>query len=286
MGYHLVVQVLVARAGYEQDVLLRPYRVIKRLGKARGAPAVVRCDDVHTPVTERPDVFEAGDSPVNRAVPSGIQETAGNYFYVPVQPCRTPAVVADRAYDACHMGPVPVEVHGFPAGQHVDPIDIIDISVPVIVHAWPSVRFRLIGPDVRSKVRVPAIDPRVKNSDNDAPVAPCNVPCLGSIDVSVGLSACLAGIVQPPERGEMRIIRQHMRSDEEVRLRIFHFRVLRVLLYAVLCRTALFQFDMGEVTVLQPKLLQHLRAVLLMGLLPAVGRDGRQELDEKFSLPV
>ena len=83
-------------------------------------------------------------------------------------------------------------------------------------------RLRAVG-DLAREVRVRGLDAGVDDPDLDPAggregAEPGRVPALGGVDVGVGGAARLAGVVEPVELAEQRIVGDRLRAQDQVRL--------------------------------------------------------------------
>jgi len=188
-------------------------RVGERLRILAAAPAVV-----HHPRAHIGGVDDGVDGVRGEAEAVRPDEFHAHQAHVPVHPGDADAVVAGRADGSRDVRAVAVVVRGIGvAVVEIVAVDVVDVAVAVVVDAVAGDLAR-VDPDVRGEVRMRAVDPRVDHRDDDLVAAGGGVPGLGRVDVGAGDAACLPDVVQAPERAELRVVRNAVDRDLEVRL--------------------------------------------------------------------
>ena len=91
-------------------------------------------------------------------------------------------------------------------------MDVVDIAVVVVISAVAS-DFAWIGPDIVTKLGVVVVNTGVDYGDNRLARSGGFVPGFGSIDISIGVSARLPGVVHAIELGEAGVIRDDFCGD-------------------------------------------------------------------------
>ena len=176
-------------------------------------------------------VLDRPDGVVGGAAAAGAQELQRHDLGGPGNAGHAGAVVAARRYGAGDMGAVIMVVVGIAVVvDEVVAVIIVDIAVAVIIDAVAG-DLAGVAPHVGGEVGMRPVDAGVDDADNDA-AAGGVVPRLRRIDIRVGAPAGLAGIVQPPELAEGRVVRGRVRfldgidADDVVRLDIFEYLVV------------------------------------------------------------
>ena len=163
-----------------------------------------------------------------------IQELDRHDPHVPVHAGDAEAVVARRADRAGDVRAVAVVVHRVVVAVHEVPAaPVVDVAVVVVVDAVAAAAAAVLArvdPDLGAEVRMRPVDARVDHRHGHAGAARRHVPGLRRVDVGIrGPREALdrlAGVVQPPEVPEGRIVRQRVRLDDEVRLCVTDARIL------------------------------------------------------------
>ena len=137
----------------------------------------------------------------------------------PVHAGYTNAVIPPCPDSACHVRAMAVVVHRIAGvGDRVDPVNIVDISVAIIIDAVDcfivpvAVGAGLAGvvPHISGQVLMTVVDSSVNDANNHVGGhvggTGSNVPGFWSIYVSVNGSTSLSSVVQAPKRTELRIV--------------------------------------------------------------------------------
>ena len=187
--------------------------IVERLRISAAAPTVVGHPDSH-----HGGIVDRQDRVHGRAGAAVAEELEGHQLGIPVNAHDALAVIAARGDRARHMGAVGVAVVriAVPVGEVVA-VDIVDVAVAVVIQAVAGNLAR-IDPHVIDQVRMGVIDSGVDDAHHDI-VAGLNVPGLGRVDIGIGYTARLAGIIQPPETSETGVARNGgVECDRVVRL--------------------------------------------------------------------
>jgi len=116
------------------------------------------------------------------------------------------------------VGAVVVVVHGVAVVvDEIVPVHVVHEPVAVVVDAVPG-DFTRVGPDVGRQVGVCVVDARIDHAHDDLAAAGGDVPGLGRVDVGVVGSAGLAGVVQAPEPGILRVVGDGLEHVDGVQL--------------------------------------------------------------------
>src|SRR5262249_38854679 len=184
-------------------------------GGSSPAAAVTVVDDLG-PASDR--VVQGADGVAHVPAARGVEELEGHELCVPVDPGDADPVVADGPDRPGDVGAVAVVVHRVRVivGEVV-PVDVVAVAVAVVVDAIARDLAR-VGPDVRGQVRVVVVDAGVNHGDDGVAGAGAGVPGLRGVDVGVGDAAVGAGVVEPPEVVEARVVRGAGDGDAVVRL--------------------------------------------------------------------
>jgi hypothetical protein len=89
--------------------------------------------------------------------------------------------------------------------EEVVAVDVVDEAVVVVINAVAG-DLAGVDPDVGGEVGMGVIDAGVDDGHDDVAAAGGAVPGLGCVDVGVERAAALSGVVQAPQRAELRIV--------------------------------------------------------------------------------
>ena len=171
-------------------------------------------------------IFDCQEGVVRRSAPIVIEELEGHELGIPVDARHSGAVISLRCNRARAVRAVTIAVHRIAvAVGEVVAVDIVHIAVGIVVNAVAGDLAR-VGPDVVHQIGVRVVDPGVDYADEDVG-AGLDIPRFRRIDIGIGGSAALAGVVEPPEVGKVGVVGD-CRIDRKgvVRLDIFNPRVV------------------------------------------------------------
>ena len=154
----------------------------------------------------------------NAAAAVGIQELASDDADVPVNPNHSQAIVAFGANGAGDVAAMPLVVPGVTAvGDGVNAVNVVDVAVVVVVFVVAR-NLAGVGPHVVDQVRMAVVNSGVDDSYDDILRAGGYSPGLEGVDVRVPGAAVLAGVVQAPQLGQLRVIGSFAQGQDVVRL--------------------------------------------------------------------
>ena len=171
----------------------------------------------------------ASDSVTGSSRPVRIERLDGHDLDVPIDTDHSQRVVADGANGARDVRPVIMIVHRISVVvDEVIAVDIVNESVPVVIHSWSAVQFLRIAPHVLRQILVGIIDPGIDDGHDRLATAGRDLPRLGRIDIHIRSSTGLPGVVQSPEFVEARIIGDRRDLKPVVGLGVEHVRVAAI----------------------------------------------------------
>jgi hypothetical protein len=99
-------------------------------------------------------------------------------------------------------------------------IDVIYVTISIIIHASLTVKFRRIGPHIGGQIRVGIVHTGINHRHHNLTTSLLDAPSFRRINIRIGRSACLAGIVHSPQLTKRRIIGNRLYAPDVVRLSI------------------------------------------------------------------
>jgi hypothetical protein len=280
----------IARGGDEQDprVHVGLDGIVKGLRKSPTAPGVVGSDDIIRGIAgllQIENILQAAYSPRSRPRPKVAQELAMADLDAPVDAHDAHVVIAYSSDRAADVGAVPIAIEWVRiVVVRIYAVDVIYVAVAVIVYAVAR-DFSRISPEIRIEIRVIVVNASVNDEDDDAGASGGDVPGFWGINVSVGGTAGLSGVVQPPQLGEVGVIGSQLHvlgfAHNVVGLGIEHVCIALISgdgLRHAQVRRDFYQIEIGD----NLKALQHLSpdgsVDLINSCLWDIGRKSDQEL--------
>ncbi len=195
-------------------------RILQRLAEAAPAPAVVQNGGPH---------FRGVDDALGGigtdATAARSQKFTTHQAHIPCHASHTRGVPAHAANGARDVRAVAVVVDGVARpGDGVDPVNVVDVAVGVVIDTGHTVQLGGIGPHVTGEVLVGVEDTGVDHRHDHAGGVVADVPAFRRVDVLVRHAVVLASVVQAPECavGVARIVGSQSGVDERVGLGVSH----------------------------------------------------------------